>query len=189
MKAIKETYPNGKFEEVKAAWVTELDGFYKLTGAGLSGTTYIAFVDSTKYYKTQYQDSLNKIKVDGISDEEKAKLQTDAEYWKVLDDSTKDEKLETNWIRWIPDAPLPFERITARYGTPDKCDYNEENFLPYCSWNAKGVLVNLNENKKLAYSIEYTFTDDERKSALGIKPPEKELPKPESPKNKKKRKI
>lgn len=51
LKAIKESYPNGKFEEVKSAWVTEDDGFYKLTGAGLSGEIYLAFNDLSKYYK------------------------------------------------------------------------------------------------------------------------------------------
>ncbi len=187
LKLIKESYPNGRFEEVKAAWVKGDDGFYKLTGTGLSGTLYLAFYDQTNFYKKSYLDVLGTPEVDGLSDDEKAKQQNLVEYWKLKDDLGKDEKLALIWVRWVPDEAVPFDRLKSRYGNAEKCSYNEENFTPTCTWDSKALSVNLSDDKKLVFSIDYNFTQAELTSTSGIKNQETDLPKSEPRKSKKKR--
>ena len=88
-----------------------------------------------------------------------------------------DEKLTLNWLRWAPDSSLPLERLISRYGNPDVYGVDDESFQQYCDWTKRKVRANLSDDKKMVFTIEYNFTLEEQRIALGINesvPPKEE---------------
>jgi hypothetical protein len=59
---VKRKYPNAAIARVKAAWVTESEAFYSLSGPGFPGTLYIAFSDSRPFFKQMSADAAAKAK-------------------------------------------------------------------------------------------------------------------------------
>lgn len=170
LKKIKENYPNAKFEEVKAAWVTKNEAFIKLTGSGLAGTTYLALSTSDSYWQKVISDSETKIAENPNAD--------NIELLVTIDSANKfineplDEKLTLNWLRWAPDSALPLERLINRYGNPDVYGVDDESFQQFCNWTKRRVRAMLSDDKKMVFSIEYGFTLEENNRAMGINEPE-----------------
>lgn len=165
LKVIKERYPNAVFSEIKAAWVKQNEVFLDMHGAGISGNIYL--------------------KLSAIEYEKKLDLETNPEmisFYQRMINKPQDERLTLDWVRWIPINSIPFERLTTRYGKAEKCDYLEENFIPYCSWESKGVLATLSNDKKNVIYIEYSFTEKDFKKKWEVddkttKPTKKAKPK------------
>lgn len=181
---MKAKYPNAKFEVVKAAWVQENDIFLKITGAGLAGTTYVAtskISDNAHKEKIErYQrliaespDKDNSLYIEGIARNER---------YLAL---PADDRYSIDWLRWVPDVNIPLERLKAKFGEPSKFDYSESDFQPYAEWTKRGLRANLSDDKKIVYSIEYYFTDEEYDRALGIEPAPAEVAEPPKQSSKK----
>lgn len=186
---MKARYPNAKLEIVKAAWVRENDRFFKITGEGLAGTTFVA---TSKLSDEYYRQKIERLKAYIVEhpEEDTTFYQNSiafSEKTLVLPD---DERYTIDWLRWVPDVPIPLERVKAKFGEPSKYDFSESDFQPYAEWSTKGLHVNLSDDKKMVYSIEYTFTDEENNRALGIEPApaQEEKPAPKKSRGKSKAK-
>lgn len=164
---MKSNYPNANFEVVKAAWVKENDLFFKVTGQGLSGTTYIATYkrpdsevkEAIENYKKKIEENQN-----GNNAVWQAMIEMEDEYLVA----PLDEKYTIHWLRWVPDDPIPIERLISKFGKPDVYDFQEEDFQPYAQWLKRGLLTTLSDDKKRVFTIQYTFTDEDYNRALGI---------------------
>jgi hypothetical protein len=164
--SIKARYPNASFETIKAAWVKENESFVRLTGLGISGTINLKFSTADWLWMDLIKNNQDIIEKNPADDNSKIE-----ELNKTYNDMLNlpiDQKLGLDWLRWVPIQPIPFDRLVNKYGSPEKCDFDAENFQPYCGWSSKGVTANLSDDKKLVYSIEYNFTDVDR----GLKVPE-----------------
>lgn len=177
LQEIKNNYPNAKFEDLKAAWVKSDEIFISMIGVGIAGKIYLKMstLDSVK------RNSLEKIETEHLdkeSEEYKQQLALVNEYL----NKPFDERVTLDWLRWIPDSNIPFERIESRYGKPEACGYDEATFVPYCSWESKGIQVYLSDNKKTVSYIEYLTTLDDIRKSLNITDakPSKSKEKPKS---------
>ena len=172
--SIKVKYPNASFEPIKAAWVKENEAFVALKGVGISGTINLKFSNTDWLWKGFIKYNQDLIEKNPTADN--SELENKIKEVNAILNLPLDQRLSLDWLRWIPIQPIPFDRLVSKYGTPEKCDFGSEDFRPYCEWTSKGVNTNLSDDKKLVYSIEYTFTNSE----TGIATPETAAnPKPE----------
>lgn len=166
LKEIKEKYPNGNYENVNAAWVTEKDAFIKLTGTGLAGTILLAFSNGDSISKRIISNA--KAKIETNPDGDNKILESTIDIQNKLISLPLDEKLTLNWLRWLPAEILPFDRLVNRYGNPEKCGYNDESFQPFCDWISRAIRANLSDDKKQVLSIEFSFTEDDLIKSWGL---------------------
>ncbi|HCU84866.1 hypothetical protein [Methylophilus sp. UBA6697] len=165
---MKAKYPNAKFEIVKAAWVKEKDKFIKITGDGLPGTIYVATSKSSDAVITQRIERYKALIAEN-PDQDNSAYNAGIEFNEKYLSLPDDERYSIDWLRWVPDVAIPLERLKAKFGEPNKYDYGESDFQPFAEWSARDLHVNLSDDKKLVYSIEYHFTDEEYDIALGVK--------------------
>lgn len=156
LKQIKLNYPNAKFEDKKVAWTNEHEILFFMTGEGLSGTIALKLSKLDKYYTEKLAEFEGK----SLNDNSEAVADW-VKYYKSQLELPLDERFTLDWVRFVPDLRIPYERLESRYGKAEKCDYLPETFAPFCSWESKGVLVNLTDDKKLVNSIEYNFTNED----------------------------
>ena len=147
---IKAKLPNASYESVKAAWVTESDALYKITGHGLSGTIIVKFYDSRPYFKkmlqntTEDQDNTALIELAGRSD---------------------DEALSVSWVRWVPDTMIPLDRFILKYGAAEESGFDDQDMSPYKAWTKRGLTAYLSDNGKYVIRVDYEFTITEQRKA------------------------
>ncbi len=103
MADLKAKYPHATFEQLHPAWAQEQDVMYKITGQGLSGLIIIKFVDHRPDYRHRSLVT---------QDEPTIKFLT------YLMNMSDDESLDVEWVRWIPEAPVPLQRLVAKYAPP-----------------------------------------------------------------------
>ena len=180
LKQAKLNYPNAYFEDAKPAWANEDEALFKMTGAGLNGTIVLKFSKLDKYYTKQ----LNIYEAMSLNDNSESKTSL-INLYKTALALPVDERLTLDWVRFVPDIQIPYERLISRYGKPEKCGSNAEDFTPYCSWESKGVSINLSDDKKLVTDIEYTFTYEEMFPSPKAEPKPSLKKKPIKPKVKK----
>ena len=187
LKEIKDNYPNGNYENINAAWVTEKDVFIKLTGSGLAGTTMLAFKKPDSAYLEIISNA--KAKIAENPNEDNKLLESTIDRYNKLISLPLDEKLTLKWLRWLPAEILPFDRLVSRYGNPEKCGFNEENFQPFCDWISRAIRANLSDDKKQVLSIEFSFTEDDFLKSWGIDYPTPKIEENPAQKPIKKKKI
>lgn len=177
---MKKNYPNATIEVVKAGWVQEKQTFLKLHGPGLPGATYLAFSYNDSFLENRVLELDQEIAATPDADHSKS-LKYKENIQKIID-RPLEEKMVLDWVRWVPVARIPFERLKSRYGEPEKCDFSTEDYTPYCLWASKGVNAVLSDDKKEVFSIEYMFTEKEKNLALGIETSEEKPVEPAAPK-------
>jgi len=180
LKQVKLNYPNAKFEDLKPAWANEDEVMITMSGEGLNGEIVLKFSKDDKRRAKRLAENEAK----SLNDNSKVLL------WYIDFDKNYlalplEDRLSLDWVRYLPMTPIPYERLLSRYGKPDNCDSNPEDFRPQCVWESKGVLINLSDDKKLVTNIDYWFTVKE------LFPSPAEEPKPslkkKSPKTKPKK--
>ena len=159
LKQVKLNYPNAKFEDAKPAWASEDEALFTMTGEGLAGTIVLYFAKTDKLYNERIAEHESASLSD--SPEKVLTHQSLINYYKTKLSIPLEDRLTLRWVRFVPTAEIPYERLVSRYGKAEKCDYDPETFKPYCSWSTKGVTVSLNDNKKMVETVEYTFTSEE----------------------------
>lgn len=175
---VKEQYPNAKFTRESAAWVQEWQAFYSMTGSGFPGKLYLTFNDSRPYWRGEYErlsaesstatDSFTSIKTKVAGQ---------------LAQRTEDQALEIQWVRWIPDQPIPMTRVKGKYGPPEKCGFSDDDFTPYCSWPSRALSAMTSDDHKFVIFLTAGFTDAEKRAAYkkrGLTPPPDLIEKPAS---------
>ena len=154
---IKKKYPNATLQVVKAAWVTESEGFYSLEGNGFPGKLYLAFRDSRGYWR----NVASKADASASAGDSAAS----APWATRMAALSEDDALNIKWVRWVPASPLPLERYKSKYGEPAKCDFLSDSMSPFCSWPARDLVVNLSDDRKFVLSAEASFTQAEQRAA------------------------
>ena len=163
---VKHKYPNAVITAVKAAWVTEDQAFYSLSGQGFPGVIYIAFEDDRPGYRKQ----LAAPSAMGAASEA-----AQVALLAPLANQSDDAALTVMWTRWVPEQPIPMARYKAKYGQPTKCDFQTATMQPYCSWESRSLMVNLSDDQLKVLTVEAHFTDAEQrlvwKTRYGFVPP------------------
>jgi hypothetical protein len=162
LRDIKQKYPNALFTRVRAAWVTEGEAFFKMTGQGFVGALYLAFSDGRPSAK-QYLE--NNCRTDSTAPARTEAVETLCQLNKKWAERSEDEALSINWVRWAPDQPIPFERYRSRYGEPTQIDFDSNTMVPQAYWKAVDLRANLSDDKKFVLTVETTFTNSEVRQA------------------------
>jgi hypothetical protein len=155
LKVIKAKYPNARFERVNAAWVTENQAFFKMTGNGFPGTLFVAFGDARPSHKKDFAEKcmFPAQTVDAICTVKKR-----------LSEETDDDALSTSWVRWIPQAAIPLDRYKSKYGEPT-FEFAQDTMAPYASWKSVALLAGLSDDKKFVLAVETSFSRAELHAA------------------------
>ena len=167
---VKRMFPNALITKVNAAWVTESDGFYVMTGNGLAGQIYLAFSDHRPRYRervSRLEQQIKELHERPQSDTDPAKLEalnTVLGLTRKMAEEATDEALRIQWVRWVPVSPIPLTRYITKYGKPTKSGFTENEMRQYSAWPARGVSVSLSDDGKLVLATEFEFTDKETKA-------------------------
>lgn len=158
LKVIKAKCPNARFERVNAAWVTEGEAFFKMTGSGFPGTLHVAFTDSRPTHKREFAEKcmFPAQSVDAICTVKKK--------WS---EETDDDALSTKWVRWSPSAAIPLERYKSKYGEPT-FDFAKDTMAPMAPmalWKSVELSASLSDDKKFVLWVETSFSRAELRSA------------------------
>lgn len=87
---------------------------------------------------------------------------------KLLEDLSKqpdDKAFTVDWVRWVPDAPIPLRRFISKYGKPDRSDFSDDDMQPYRSWDTKGLTAYLSDSESFVLRVDFGFTKDELRAA------------------------
>ena len=155
LKVVRAQYPNARFERVNAAWVTEDNAFFKMTGTGFPGTLYIAFNDSRSKHKKDFTETC-------LYPAQKQDVACGIK--KSLSEKSDDDALSTNWVRWIPPAAIPIERYKNKYGEPTY-EFAKDTMVPTASWTSVALSASLSDDKKFVLSVETAFSRPELRAA------------------------
>lgn len=157
---VKRRFPGAAFEKLQPAWAQTGDVLYSISGEGMAGRTIVKFIDSrTVDWKSPLEESVRKSFPQGAADE----IVRSATH---LGELAESQALVVEWVRWIPDRPIPLRRFLAKYGQPTKRDLADEDLQPYCDWTPRGVTAFLNDSADQVIRVDYTFTDKERDQAF-----------------------
>jgi hypothetical protein len=147
---VKARFPNAQAKKLSPAWAQPTDAMYQFTGNGMSGTIVVNFYDSRPNFKKSLERS-----TEGAPNE----------YLQNLANQSDEEAMSVNWVRWIPDAPIPIQRLVLKYGPPEKSPFSDENYQPYREWEKKGVVAFLSDDEKNVIRIDFSFTNQEMRKA------------------------
>lgn len=165
---LKQRFPGADFEKLKPAWAQATDVLYSVTGAGLTGTIVVKFIDPRPWY----QDLLDQSR--GTPEERREQSggtlneTPQQERLRALAQGA-DDGITVEWVRWIPDRPISLQRFIAKYGPPTKSDFTEDDFQPYREWSARGLIAFLDDAAKSVVRVDYVFTADEQRRAWKAK--------------------
>jgi hypothetical protein len=147
---VKAKFPNAQVKKLSPAWAQSTDALYQFTGPGLSGTIIIKFTDARPEYKKDLETNANEART--------APLQ-------LLANQTDDDALGVNWVRWVPEAPFPVQRLISKYGSPEVSAFSDEEYEPYRRWIRKGLTAFLADDEKKVTRIDFLFTADDNRRA------------------------
>lgn len=138
---IKQKFPYAKFERIEAAWVTENDAFFRMTGKGIDGAVMLAFDDPRPRYEREAQ-----------------REPPNADVARSIAKGSDDDTLTIRWVRWIPSAPFPPSRLIERHGAPDT-KWRSDIYQLHLAWDAEGILAALDtETETMVENVEFSFT-------------------------------
>src|ERR1700726_1405876 len=157
MADLKAKFPHATFTQLHPAWAQEQDVMYSIAGAGLSGLIIVKFVDHRPEYRRR---SL------AVTDEATIKLLTS------LMNLSDDDSFGVDWVRWIPAAPVPLQRLVAKYGPPEEKGFASDDLQPYRRWATKGLIAYLSDDEKTVMRIDYEFTQAEYCASWHVKFPQ-----------------
>lgn len=191
---VKTKMPKANYEKIDAAWATEEDVLYSITGEGLTGIIVVKFIDKRPEYKRE----LDKISDDTDADHQPTEENINyIEFLSSIAFESDEKALTVSWVRWIPSNHIPLKRFVLKYGKPDHSGFSDQAMIPYKEWTERGFIAYLSDDGLFVERVDYSFnTDDYRKAykekfgfipAWLQKPENKSIKKP-SKKTKSKRK-
>ena len=151
---LRHKLPGAAFTRLSPAWTVDYQALYKISGSGLSGLIYAMFDDSRALYRVMASDRFEASKPDKEIYAGKAR------------DLSDDAAMTLAWVRWMPEAPIPMERVYQRYGPFDERGVSEDDFKPVRGWRRRGVRATLSDDEKGVIFLEFHFTQDEMNAAL-----------------------
>lgn len=159
---LKKKFPTANISKQNPAWAQKTDALYQISGEGMSGVIVVKFYD-----KRPYLQELLMRAGDSLDPSVKEKTEN-------LINQTEEEAITVEWVRWVPDYPIPVTRFVSKYGKPDKSGFADENLQPYRSWEKKGLTAYLTDNEKNVVRVDFEFTKSEQRAAYlkkGMTPP------------------
>lgn len=129
---IKYAFPNAMMVNLNEAWVKNNESVVKMSGNGINGSLLLDFTLHGKQGVSGSQETVTY--------------------------STPEDQLVLNWVRWIPTYGVLYQTLENRYGKAEKCDVRDDTLQPYCTWDKLGVMANLDATKKVALSMDYSYT-------------------------------
>lgn len=160
---IKKSFPNGRFERVPAAWVKEDQAFFAMTGQGFPGKLFLAFDDSRHYWRgvlSDFPPDDPELPASFTEASNTVRQRIREQAYKAEDDA-----LIINWVRWAPVAPIPIERVRAKFGDPSKCDFDADDFTPVCTWESRALSAQMSDDRKSVRFFTAGFTKAELRAA------------------------
>ena len=151
---VKRRLPGATYERLKPAWAQPDDALYSVSGVGLSGTIIIKFED----YRPVFRQ-----KLEAEKDPEIRK-----QYERLLKESDE-EAFTVEWVRWVPDDPIPLQRFISKYGQPEKSGFSDDDLQPYRLWVSKGLAAYLSDGETFVLRVDYEFTPEEMGQAYEAK--------------------
>ncbi len=149
--ALKEKFPAATFEAAQPAWAQEDHVMYRISGTGINGRIVVMFNDVRPSFMRLHESE---------TDDAKKQMYLD------LANARDDLMLEVLWVRWVPDDPLPVQRLITKYGKPNKAGFSEDDFQPYKRWTAKGITASLSDDGEKVLFIDFNFTRKELRDAF-----------------------
>lgn len=150
---LKEKFPTANFSKQNPAWAQKTDVLYQISGEGMSGLIVVKFYDERPYLQALLMRA-------GDSLEPSVKERTEN-----MINQTDEEAITVEWVRWVPDYPIPVTRFVSKYGKPDKSGFSDESLQPYRSWEKKGLTAHLTDNEKNVVRVDFEFTKSEQRAA------------------------
>jgi hypothetical protein len=147
---VKAKFPGAVYENIKAAWVTDEDALYKISGTGISGSIYVKFTDSRPAFRKMAQESESNEPNEVINS---------------LAQESDEKALSVSWVRWVPVQPIPLQRFILKYGNPSKSGFDDQDLAPYKLWENRGISAFISDNEKYVVRVDYSFTTQEYRSA------------------------
>jgi hypothetical protein len=147
---IKTKFPKAYLQKTNPAWAQKSDVMYQITGSGITGTIVIKLND----YRASWKEASEK--------EQDPKTK---ETYNSLANQPDDEAITVSWVRWVPDTPIPVQRLISKYGLPEKSGFSNDDFQPYRHWEAKGISAFLSDDEKHVVRIDFEFTQSDYRNA------------------------
>jgi hypothetical protein len=148
---VRAKYPNANFQKIRPAWAQEDDALYQITGVGLSGTIVVKFFDSRPMNRKLWENATD---------------ESMKEAFRQFSVGLEDNMLGVQWVRWVPASPIPLARFVSKYGAFQKAGFREDDLTPYRYWMTKGLSVFLSDDEKNVRSVEYEFTNADKRRAF-----------------------
>lgn len=190
--SVKQRYPSADLARLNPAWAKPEDALYKLAGAGIPGTIIIKFTDR-RIGAREELNSLAEMKpacesprlgptpaptqewIDVLSPHEGGVCYDELYGWYKRDEQKNettvsladDNAFVVEWVRWIPDSPIPLKRLTASYGPFDKKGVDENGLEPFRRWTSRGATAYLDDSGGLVLRVDF----DRPESWTTIYPP------------------
>lgn len=148
---VKQKYPHAIYKKEKPAWLPPSESFFTISGAGLPGLLKIDFSDGRPYFTSEIKKHID---------------DPDWPYKDSFDKqgtATDDEALSVNWVRWVPEVPIPIDRYKKKYGSP-VCDF-DSSMMPFCKWPLVGLDAQMSEDNKFVLFVTTNFTKLEKRTS------------------------
>jgi hypothetical protein len=155
---IQQMFPRANFTRMFPAWAQPDDIMYMVGGLGITGTMVLKFSDYRPIYKQRAEAAIN---------DNNAIM---AEHYEK-EANGPDNSVVIQWVRWVPDSPVPIERLIAKYGKPEKTDFNSDDFKPFKAWPTRGITAYTSDDGKRVQKIDFGFTDKDYRAALNLQDP------------------
>lgn len=152
--SVKAKLPSATYERLKPAWARPEDALYAVSGEGISGTIIIKFNDSRPLFRQL------------LATATKAE---DKKMFEGLAKETDEEAFSVEWVRWMPDSPIPLQRFISKYGEPEQRGFSDEDMQPYRLWKTKGIAAYLSDSESFVLRVDFDFTRDEMREAYQAK--------------------
>lgn len=144
---VKNRFPQAEFSRIVPGWAQESDVLFEIKGRGMSGVIVVKFDD----YRPAWKQDLEK--------------NPEAEHLRQLVEQSDGDAITVNWVRWVPDAPIPIQRLISKFGPPEIHGFSNEDFQPYRAWKKKGVAAFLTDDEKAVVRVDFTFSLEDLRSA------------------------
>jgi len=144
---VRKCFPAAAIQKLSPAWAKPTDAMYSIKGNGIAGTVIIKFGD----YRPAQRKLIERSNPGPGRDEmEKEAAQSD------------EDALYVEWVRWVPDSPIPLKRLVEKYGQWDKKDIHEQTYQPQRIWTKKKITAHISDDDKYVQMIDFNFTGAEK---------------------------
>ncbi len=170
---VQRKFSGAKFELLHPAWAKKSDLLYSITGPGLNGMIVVKFTDNVEASVASWEQMIAEFcpRTDPAGADDCSYFQEQLNEEKSAPSAEHEAKTQVDWVRWVPEKPIPVERLVTLYGQPDKSGIDEVSLEPYKEWE-RGISADVTDDGKSVELINYSFTREEKKKEWMTKHPD-----------------